>query len=649
MEAGHFDTKTAYAAANTLRLDDMNPHFWRTHDGGKIWTEIDNGIAGGAVANSIREDPRKKGLLYAATDTQVWVSFDDGDHWHSLRLNMPAISVRDIEVKDDASCLCSDLVAGTHGRGFWILDNVTPLRQAAEAAAASSAYLFKPATGIRIRFGTNDPTPWPPELQAGENPPPGAMVDYYLPGAANEVKLEILNAQGKVIRTYSSKDQVLSPDPAIDPAAYNQICQQTPTAQDCNLPLYWPAPQQILKTSAGMHRFSWDMHYDPIPGAGGGGRGGGGGNGAVPHRTYPGVNAPWVAPGAYSVRLTVDGKSLTQPITIKMDPRVKITPEVQEIFTLTTRMENNARSAEGAYKDARALAEKLKSRPQSAANDALIKEVEAIAPVEIARAENGGGRGGRGGGRGFGGPVEPPVPPNLSNIGARMVGAVTGMQASEMPPTATELHACAAAGNGVPRVDGEVDRAQDEGRGSGRPARADRRKTITSAIIVRMTRQPLAGFLAAALLIGGAASSYAQQRKSSLTADDYFEIQQLYAQYNHSIDSGDAEGYAATFTPDGVFNTFSGHDALVGFIHRWRETMNGGNMRHWNSNLLIKGTPEGASGSVYLLLVNISLRPPVIATAAQYTDELVKTPEGWRFKKRVTKAQTPPPAAAPKP
>ena len=137
MDAGHFDTKTAYAAANTLRLDDMNPHFWRTHDGGKTWTEIDNGIAGGAVANSIREDPRKKGLLYAATDTQVWVSFDDGDHWQSLRLNMPAISVRDIQVKDDASCMCSDLVAGTHGRGFWILDDVTPLRQAAEAAAAS--------------------------------------------------------------------------------------------------------------------------------------------------------------------------------------------------------------------------------------------------------------------------------------------------------------------------------------------------------------------------------------------------------------------------------------------------------------------------------------------------------------------------------
>jgi hypothetical protein len=154
MDAGHFDINTAYVAANTLRLDDLNPHFWRTHDGGKTWTEIDNGIAPGAASNSIREDPRKKGLLYAATDTQVWVSTDDGDHWNSLRLDMPAISVRDIEVKDDDSCMCSDLVAGTHGRGFWILDDVTPLRQAAEAAAASTAYLFKPETGIRIRFNT---------------------------------------------------------------------------------------------------------------------------------------------------------------------------------------------------------------------------------------------------------------------------------------------------------------------------------------------------------------------------------------------------------------------------------------------------------------------------------------------------------------
>ena len=426
MEAGHFDTKTAYAAANTLRLDDMNPHLWRTHDGGKTWTEIDNGIASGAVANSIREDPRKKGLLYAATDTQVWVSFDDGGQWQSLRLNMPAISVRDIEVKDDASCFCSDLVAGTHGRGFWILDDVTPLRQAAEAAAASDAYLFKPATGIRIRFGTNDPTPWPPELPAGENPPAGAIIDYYLPAAAaSEVKLEVLNAQGKVIRTYSSSDPVRNPDPARDPVAYNKLCQQTPTAPDCGLPLYWPAPPQVLQTTAGMHRFTWDMHYDPLPGgSGGGGRGGfGGANGAVPHRTYPAANSPWVAPGVYAVRLTVNGKSQTQPITIKLDPRVKITPEVQRIFTLTTQAEDRAMNAASVYKEARAMVDQLRARPQSAATDGLLKQLEEVAPAEAA---GGGGA----------------APANLANIGAQMVGAVMGMQGSEMPPTAAQLQVC---------------------------------------------------------------------------------------------------------------------------------------------------------------------------------------------------------------
>ena len=433
MEAGHFDTQTAYAAANTLRLDDMNPHFWRTHDGGKTWTEINQGIAGGAVANSIREDPRKKGLLYAATDTQIWVSFDDGDNWQSLRLNMPAISVRDIQVKDDASCLCSDLVAGTHGRGFWILDNLTPLRQAAEAAQSASAqkaFLFKPATGIRIRFDTNDPTPWPPEWPAGENPPPGATVDYYLPSAAESIKLEFLDAQGNTVRTYASTDAVRNPDPALNPEAYNKLCQKTPTALDCALPLYWPAPPNTLKTSAGMHRFFWDLHYDPLPGTPAGPRGEGAG-GAVPHRTFVAVGSPWVSPGTYSMRLTVDGQTQTQPITVKLDPRVKVTPEVQQIFTLTSQLEANARTAAAAYSDARILSETLKA---NGANDTIVKQVEALAPVKASVPEEP---------RGFGAPATPAEPADLSNIGARMVAAAQGMQGSEMAPTQLQLQACA--------------------------------------------------------------------------------------------------------------------------------------------------------------------------------------------------------------
>jgi len=254
------------------------------------------------------------------------------------------------------------------------------------------------------------------------------------------VKLEILNPQGQVIRTYSSNDPVRTPHPATDPAAYDKVCQQNPGAPDCALPLYWPAPPTTLKTTAGMHRFGWDMHYDVIPGAGGGGRGGGGASGAVPERTYPSVNAPWAAPGSYSVRLTADGHSMTQPIVVKMDPRVKVTPEVQQIFTLTTQAETRARTAAAAYKEARALLDKLKARPQTAANDTLIKQVAEIAPEQAPPPAEGGGRGGFGG---FGAPAEPPAPPTLANIAAQMVAAVMPMQAAEMPPTIAQVRACA--------------------------------------------------------------------------------------------------------------------------------------------------------------------------------------------------------------
>jgi len=425
IDAGHFDTQTAYAAANTMRLDDMNPHFFKTHDGGRTWTEIDNGIAPGAVSNSIREDPRKPGLLYASTDTQVWVSFDDGDHWQSLRIDMPAISVRDLMVKDDSTCMCSDLIAGTHGRGFWILDDVTPLRQQAAAQASSTAYLYKPETAVRVRFATNDPTPWPPELPAGENPPPGGIIDYYLAhDAGGPVSVEILNATGKVVRSYSSTEPIRSPDPAVQPALYNQVCQQTPNAADCGLPLYWPAPQMIVGTSAGMHRIWWDLHYDPItPGARA--------DGAVPRRTYSVPNSPWAPPGNYTVRLTVGGQHFSQPLTLKLDPRVK-TPAsgLAELTTLTTEMYNDAAAAHAAFDAARALSARV--------SDAALKaRIDSIAP---APARGGaGGRGGFGGGRRGGGPQGPPTLDGVSNS---LIAAAMAMQGADVTPTATEVAAC---------------------------------------------------------------------------------------------------------------------------------------------------------------------------------------------------------------
>lgn len=436
MDAGHFDALTAYAAANTLRLDDLNPHFWRTHDGGKSWTEIDRGIAPGSVANSIREDPVKKGLLYAATDTQVWVSFDDGDHWQSLKLDMPAISVRDLQVKDDSSCLCSDLIAATHGRGFWILDDVTPLRQAAEArGAASSAYLFKPATAVRVRFATNDPTPWPPEVPAGENPPPGAILDYYLgSGSSGAIGIAILDAAGKVVRSYSSADSVHRPDPALDPVAYNRLCQQSPTAADCGLPLYWPAPPMAVSTGAGMHRVSWDLRYNPIPGNETG-QGGEDANGAVPHRTYPSTNAPWAPAGAYTVRLTVGGKSYTQPLVLRLDPRVK-TPAagLAQLAELSREMYDGALAAHAAYVQARALVVGL-DRAQGNDVAGFKAQVEALAPAPASA------RAGRAAG-GFGRAAAAATPPNLESVSNSMLAAAMAMQGADITPTADEVAAC---------------------------------------------------------------------------------------------------------------------------------------------------------------------------------------------------------------
>ena len=313
---------------------------------------------------------------------------------------------------------------------------MTPLRQYAEAkASTAAAYLFKPEPAVRVRWGTNDPTPWPPEVAAGENPPPGAMIDYYLAAnASGTVKVEILGAAGKVVRTYTSDEPVRNPDPAVvDPVAYNKLCQKTPNAADCGLPLYWPGPQMRIETTAGMHRVEWDMHYDPI-GAGGGR---GGSMGAVPHRTYAAVASPWAAPGAYTVRLTVNGTSYTQPITLKMDPRIK-TPAVAlaQLTSLTTEMYDGARNARGAYEHARALVAEL-DKVQGADAEKLKKEVEAIAPPPPV---GGGGRGGRGGGRG--GAAVQAGPATLESASNAMNAAAMGMQAADIAPTANEIAAC---------------------------------------------------------------------------------------------------------------------------------------------------------------------------------------------------------------
>src|SRR5438876_2727477 len=307
IEAGHFDANTAYAAVNTLRLDDLRPHIFRTRDSGKTWTEIVNGIPAGQTVNAIREDPERKGLLFAGTEKGVYVSFDDGAKWESLRLNLPATSVRDLIVKND------DLVGATHGRGFWILDNITPLRQFSQTQHES--LLFKTQTALRVRTNVNTDTPLPPDEPAGENPPDGAMIDYFLSNdATGPVAIEIKDKKGASVTKYSSADEPVKPDP-----------------KRLKIPAYWIRPPKLLSTKAGVHRFLWDMHYAPVP------------NvqpefpiSATYGNTAPAPTSPWVAPGSYTVVLTVDGKNFTQPLTVQMAPRVRTSvAELQAQFDLS--------------------------------------------------------------------------------------------------------------------------------------------------------------------------------------------------------------------------------------------------------------------------------------------------------------------------
>src|SRR5208337_1960214 len=307
------------------------------------------------------------GLLFAGTERAVYVSFNDGDHWQPLRLNMPATSVRDLTIKDN------DLAVATHGRGFWILDDITPLRQLDDKIIASNAFLFTPEPALRVRWNTNPDTPLPPDTPAGQNPPDGAIINYYLKSAASgPVTLEIMDRAGKLVRRYSTTDPV----PQLNP--------------DLDIPAYWLPPPHPLASNAGFHRFVWDLHYAPVPGikpeypiA------------AVPWNTAPAPTSPWVMPGNYKLVLTVDGQKYTQPLTVQMDPRVK-TPvgDLQRQFDLSQQMYQDLLELQSVIHRATAARARLKTMRQKArsADSARIDE----ARKSLESLEGGGGRRRRG-------------------------------------------------------------------------------------------------------------------------------------------------------------------------------------------------------------------------------------------------------------
>ena len=285
IEASPFDAGTAYAAVDAHKLDNFKPYIFKTTDFGKSWTKITTGLPDDSYVHAVREDPKRQGLLYAGTETAVWVSFNDGANWQPLQLNLPRTPIHDLIIHDD------DLVVATHGRSFWVLDDLSPLRQSSASIAAEDVHLFTPDTAFRTREGHMNPRSYP----IGENPPSGAILYYYLKDEPKTpAKLELLDGDGKVIRSYSSAEKKID---------------EGPDEGERDLPV------ESIPVNAGLNRFIWDLRYETPK--------------RVPGLIYDAGEpvGPLALPGKYQVRLTVGGKSQTASFEVKMDPRVQTSPD----------------------------------------------------------------------------------------------------------------------------------------------------------------------------------------------------------------------------------------------------------------------------------------------------------------------------------
>jgi photosystem II stability/assembly factor-like uncharacterized protein len=338
IEASHSDAGTSYAAVDRHRLDDLHAYLYRTRNFGKTWEPISQGIPEGYFLNCVREDPVRKGLLYACAEKGVFVSLDDGDHWQPLQMNLPTTSVRDLVIHGD------DLVIATHGRSFWILDDIAPLRQITTEMIQSTSWLFQPSTAHRVRPGTDQGTPVPLDEPHADNPPDGAVLDYYLKDTqSSPVHLEIFDSAGALVRRYASDD----------------VLPKT-KAEDMQFPMYWVHDAEPILATAGIHRLVWDLHY-AFP--------------ADVHTSFYGPQAPWALPGKYTVKLTVNGQSHSQSLVLEMDPRVKtLRADLEKMFYAESRVAKNLADLSTAMKQAQELQSNLAARKKEVASSGEVTE-----------------------------------------------------------------------------------------------------------------------------------------------------------------------------------------------------------------------------------------------------------------------------------
>ena len=418
IEPSHFDADTAYVSVSRMRIDDLHPYLYRTRDRGKTWQSIVAGLPADAPVNSVREDPQRRGLLFAATESAVWVSFDDGDHWDSLQLNLPHTSMRDLWVHE------GDLIVATHGRSIWILDDIARLRQL-PPSPMRDAMLFRPAAAYRMHRSTWTDTPIPPDEPLAENPPAGAVVEYFLPHDARQaLVLEVLDAGGAVVRRYRSDD---SPQPTAEELARELI------------PPYWVKPPQVLPGRAGMHRWVWDLHYPapvsatrgyPISG--------------VPHATPRQPQGPLAIPGDYRVRLTFDGKRLEAPLTLKPDPRVTASAEaLAQQLRLASRLSDLLTQSSQTFLTAQSEEAQLKSLAPGAAVADAAQAYQARLALLTGAAEPAAGQAKPPPPAAGAGTTAQPAAPqsNLKEVQEQIAGLYAELMRGDAAPTAAQLGA----------------------------------------------------------------------------------------------------------------------------------------------------------------------------------------------------------------